>query len=67
MNCVAFCDEDGKRKGMPQNQIATAFWEHSLKRKGRSLSAMPSFTGGPDFLVGPIAVLFGDREFMGSL
>jgi hypothetical protein len=67
MNCVAFCDEDGKRKEMPVNEIATAFWEHSLHRKGKSLANTPPMFGGPDVLVGSIAVVFGDREFMGSL
>jgi hypothetical protein len=60
MNCVAFCDEDGKRKEMQVNDLANAFWKASLDRKG-------GMTVFGDHLVGPVAVLFGDREFMQSL
>ena len=60
MDCVAFCDEDGKRKELPLNQAATQFWQVALERKGVRLAL-------PDQLVGNIAVVFGDREFMDSL
>lgn len=60
MNCIAFCDEDGKRKELPTNDLATSLWELSLRRKGSALM-------GRDYLVGQIAVVFGDREFVESL
>jgi hypothetical protein len=60
MDCVAFCDEDGKRKELPINHIATDFWQVALERKGVRLAF-------PDQLCGDIAVVFGDKEFMQCL
>ena len=58
--CAAFCDEDGKVKGLPMNMLATQLWDQSMRRShGCSAS--------PDFLVGQIAVVFGDAEFMEAL
>jgi hypothetical protein len=58
--CVAFCDEEGKLKGMPVNPFATALWDLAIRRvKGVGCE--------PDFLVGRIAVVFGDPEFMEEL
>jgi len=54
--CVAFCDEDGKRKQLPVNRIATAAW-------WKQLAVNP----GGDVLVGDVAVVFGDAEFMEQL
>jgi Domain of unknown function (DUF3846) len=55
--CVAFCDEDGKRKKMPVNIHATELWYGQMK--------------GPfiheDMLVGPIVIITGDRELMEEL
>jgi hypothetical protein len=66
LNCVAFCNEEGKLDHLPVNEGATMQWERALKRTGHSLrddkTRIPK-----DWLVGNIAVLFGDREFMGSL
>jgi hypothetical protein len=67
MDCVAFCDEEGKLKNLPHNQVATDLWEQSLRRKGVNLYAPHPFRAEPDYLVGPIAVVFGDREFMEKL
>jgi hypothetical protein len=60
MDCCAFCDEQGKLKGLPHNQIATDLWYHAVQRQGGALPPA-------DVLIGPIAVLFGDREFMAAL
>jgi hypothetical protein len=60
MDCVAFCDEEGKLKHLPLNDDATSAWEQSVRR----------ITGHPgidDQLVGTVIVLFGDHEFMESL
>ena len=46
--CVAFCDEDGKRKGLPINDHATALW-HALVAALR----------GRDVLVGPVVIVSG--------
>lgn len=65
MDCVAFCDEDGKHKAFSANNIATVAWDHALRRNGTGL-LRPD--GRPvDWLAGPIAVVFGDREFMKAL
>ena len=41
--CIAFCDEEGKMKGLQYNIIAHRIWEDSV---GRSITE--------DYLVGPI-------------
>lgn len=53
--CVAFCNEEGKLNGLPPNTVATVLWRIAL---GRPQS---------DWLVGPVVVLYGDREFMEDL
>jgi hypothetical protein len=58
--CVAFCDEDGKRKDLPVNGAATVTWDFAMRRdKGCGCA--------PDYLVGNVVVVFGDREFMEAL
>ena len=65
MDCVAFCDEDGKRGHLPLNEPATKAWERALVRRGMALrTPQGEFK---DWLVGSIAVVFGDREFMAEL
>lgn len=65
MDCIVFCDEDGKRKRLEVNNIATVLWDAALRRNGTGL-LRPD--GRPiDWLVGPIVVLFGDRELMAEL
>lgn len=51
--CVAFCNEEGKLRNLPLNAEATGLWNWT-KRHG-------------DFLVGSIAIITGDAEFMESL
>lgn len=55
VSCVAFCNEEGKLHLLDMNEIATIYWYRSA---GRSLN---------DILVGDIAVVFGDDEFMTEL
>lgn len=65
MNCVVLCNEHGKLEQMPINHPATLAWGRALQRIGITL-----YDGGgvpKDWLVGDIAVLFGDREFMKDL
>lgn len=65
IKCVAFCNEEGKLQDLPYNQPATALWQLSLWVKGESLV---SSTGDlQDYLVGRIAVVFGDDDFMAAL
>lgn len=51
-NAVAFCNEEGKLKGLAINEQATRFWAYA--------------NGGHvgDVLVGDVVVLTGDEEFM---
>ena len=64
-NCVAFCDEEGKIKNLPYNETATEKWQAALTEQGRSLFDMKMTT--VDFLVGPVIVVWGDKEFMEAL
>jgi hypothetical protein len=54
--CIAFCDEDGKRKGLPVNHRAAELWYAQEPR-----------VMGRDVLVGPIVIITGDRELMEEL
>jgi len=61
----AICNEDGKVKEMPVNKLATLLWEQIAANKGLKLrDAKGDFL---DVLVGPVAVLYGDKEFMEEL
>jgi hypothetical protein len=64
MDCVAFCIEHGKLSGLPINLRATVEWEIALHRIGTGLLKNDAVT---DWLVGPVVVLFGDKEFMREL
>jgi hypothetical protein len=70
--CVAFCDEEGKIKGKEFNITATLLWKLALERSGKWVGI--ESTGNflevrpmPDYLVGDIAVVWGDKEFMDEL
>jgi hypothetical protein len=66
MDCVALCNENGKQDNLPINHGATMAWGRALDRVGIELHDAKS--GIPkDWLVGPVAVIFGDREFMSEL
>lgn len=54
-DCVAFCNEEGKLKGLPMNRRATLAWCEALKM-------IPA-----DVLVGNIAIVMGDDEFMQAI
>ncbi len=64
--CVAFCDEDGKMKGLPLNNAATALWRAELLRKHggeRFKTVDPDST----LLRGPVLCVTGDAAFMRAL
>jgi hypothetical protein len=65
-NCVAFCDEDGKMKDLPVNERATILWHQALQRTGHPGLLMPMGRLA-DYLVGQIAIVIGDDEFMEAL
>jgi hypothetical protein len=54
--CIAFCNEEGKLHEMAPNLFAQALWEIAI---GRSIA--------DDFLVGPVAIVVGDRELLEAL
>lgn len=51
--CIAFCDEDGKRKGLPLNAAAQALWRLAI---GRPITE--------DHLVGPITIVVASQSFL---
>ena len=55
--CYAFANEDGKRLKLPLNVRATELWFAASRRNG----GMGMF---PDYLVGDVAIVSGDIEFM---
>jgi hypothetical protein len=57
-----FCNEDGKRLQLPRNHFADALWVEAI-------AADFGHRGTPrgDFLVGPVAIVTGDAEFMEAL
>ena len=66
MDCVALCDANGKLKSLAMNNLATIAWKQALRR-GPDAELWCSVRMPTDSLVGPVAVLFGDREFMDAL
>ena len=66
VRCVVFCDENGKNTGMPFNEAATAGWYASLCAQGKS-PANDNNNAVLDYLVGKIALVYGDDEFMRAL
>ena len=55
--CVAFCNEEGKLNDLAFNLPATVLWHKVLRSDQRYR----------DQLVGPIAILTGDSEFLLAL
>ena len=65
MTCRALCDEHGKIEGRPINRLATIEWQLALHRSGHD--GLLKDDDLRDWLVGSVAVLFGDAEFMRAL
>jgi hypothetical protein len=64
--CAVFCDEEGKLNSLPYNRKATVRWQEALLAQG--LPGLIGDDGMPvDVLVGKVAVVWGDREFMAAL
>ena len=66
VSCVAFCDEEGKLKNLTTNNIATVLWDKAMRRAGGPGLLQRDGTAA-DYLVGQIAIVFGDDEFMEAL
>jgi Domain of unknown function (DUF3846) len=54
--CVVFCNEEGKLEGLEPNDLAQLLWEKAVGRPIRD-----------DYLVGPIAIITGDRALLAAL
>jgi hypothetical protein len=54
--CVAFCGENGKRKGLAPNLLATTIWQ---------LEFPPPHN--QDYIAGPVAIVHGPANFMRAL
>jgi len=61
--CEVFCDEEGKLKRFEINRDATILWYNALIRGGFT-EAANALRRGDDVLVGTIAIVYGDEEFM---
>lgn len=64
--CVVFCNEHGKIKDLPRNEPANKLWDALLAAYPKPLSRI-SDGREVDYLVGTIAIIQGDREFMRAL
>jgi hypothetical protein len=60
--CIVFCDEDGRGKGLVPNSRATTLWHAGIRRRGRepsdTLTTLDVIVG----LVGPIVIVRGDDD-----
>jgi hypothetical protein len=54
--CIAFCDEDGRQKGLSPNRAAQALWRLAV---GRYITE--------DHLVGPIVIVVGEESFLDQM
>lgn len=64
--CYAFCNEDGKRLELPVNHAGQALWQDALDRFfAEARGAQP--VKNHDILVGPLAIVTGDDEFLAEL
>jgi hypothetical protein len=60
--CATFANEHGKLENQPINEAATELLAVALSRRyGRRPTQLP------DFLVGPVVIIFGDPELMKAL
>jgi hypothetical protein len=46
--------------------VAHICWDEALRRRPRA-KGQPPPTSAPDYLCGPVVVLFGDEEWMAEL
>jgi hypothetical protein len=63
--CQVYCNDEGKLQGFRPNSVATRGWATVLIRDGHidSLETLLQ----RDYLAGPIAIVWGDPEFMNNM
>jgi hypothetical protein len=59
--CVAFCNEQGKGLGLPQNAWATALWHTSLRHQGYERGLRREDGTVADRLVGNVVIVFDEK------
>jgi hypothetical protein len=60
--CYAFCDEEARSRNRPLNRVATTLWSQALVRRfGCGQAELP------EVLLGSVALITGDSEFMEAL
>jgi hypothetical protein len=60
--CYAFCDEEARKRKRPLNRLATLLWSRALIRRfGAGQAKLP------ETLMGSIAIITGDSEFLEAL
>ncbi len=60
--CYAFCDEQARHRQRPQNRAATTMWSQALVRRfGYGQAELP------EVLLGSVAIITGDSEFLEAL
>lgn len=74
VDCIAFCNEEGKLQRLEVNRNATRLWDEALRRikTDRGAPAYPTGLTGRDgkpvdLLVGNVCVIVGDAELLGAL
>ena len=58
LRCRAFCNEEGKIRGLPYNEKATHLWYESMGE---------TYESYPDILVGDVVIICGDEELLDQL
>jgi hypothetical protein len=56
--CIAYCDRDAKRNGLPINTWATTLWHMSLQRAGYERGLRREDGTIADWLNGSVVVVF---------
>jgi len=67
VRCVAFCNEDGKLEAQPYNLAAQSLWQDALDAFFADALDKGRHVGNNDRLVGPVAIVTGDDEFLAAL
>lgn len=65
--CVAYCDEDGRRKHLEYNVMATAFW-YKARGLPPEFAVLDCLSGHPENVItGKVVVIYGSKKLMSRL